>query len=213
MQGPAAGSTIAALTGRHKPPAPRVATVRELRDPSSQQLLDVALVIYFQGPKSFTGEDRCVLLSSLSTPFPVALLLPFHTASLYYGRKPLPKHIQRRAARAWIACGGGGGVDESVTAASAPTSTTWRFYAPRPPQWFVAACSLTVCVCGLELDCMCMRVYFHLSGFRCMRDMHPSRISTDTQACAARGGRKARLQASGSILAPGSWLRIVQGLV
>ena len=61
ISGSAAGSTLAALTGRSAPPAARVATVRELRDPRTHQVLDMALVIYFQGPKSFSGEDSVEL--------------------------------------------------------------------------------------------------------------------------------------------------------
>ncbi|MGB1591487.1 MAG: tRNA modification GTPase, partial [Promethearchaeia archaeon] len=57
ISGPATSSTIAALTKSPAPPPPRVATVRNLQDPRTGQLLDVALVLYFQGPKSFTGED------------------------------------------------------------------------------------------------------------------------------------------------------------
>ena len=57
ISGPATSSTIAALTNSPAPPPPRVATVRNLQDPRTGQLLDVALVLYFQGPKSFTGED------------------------------------------------------------------------------------------------------------------------------------------------------------
>jgi tRNA modification GTPase len=40
-------------------PPPRVAAVRELRDPSSEELLDEALVLRFDRPASSTGED-CV---------------------------------------------------------------------------------------------------------------------------------------------------------
>ncbi len=38
-------------------PEPRMATVRVLRDPQSGQILDRALVLWFPGPASFTGED------------------------------------------------------------------------------------------------------------------------------------------------------------
>jgi hypothetical protein len=40
-----------------KPPTPRYATLRTLMDPKSGALIDKALVIYFPGPNSFTGED------------------------------------------------------------------------------------------------------------------------------------------------------------
>ena len=38
-------------------PDPRTASVRELRDPSSNDLLDEALILRFDGPASSTGED------------------------------------------------------------------------------------------------------------------------------------------------------------
>ena len=38
-------------------PEPRMATVRVLRDPRGGQTLDRALVLWFPGPASFTGED------------------------------------------------------------------------------------------------------------------------------------------------------------
>ena len=38
-------------------PAPRMASVRELRNPASGELLDEALVLRFDGPASSTGED------------------------------------------------------------------------------------------------------------------------------------------------------------
>ena len=61
ISGPSAGDTICALTGRKTPPTPRVATVQALRDPRTRQTLDIAMLIYFKGPKSFTGEDSAEL--------------------------------------------------------------------------------------------------------------------------------------------------------
>jgi tRNA modification GTPase len=43
-------------------PPPRVATLAKLRDPSSGKVIDHALVTWFPGPKTFTGED-CVEFS------------------------------------------------------------------------------------------------------------------------------------------------------
>jgi hypothetical protein len=40
-----------------KAPKPRYAGVRSLVDPESGALLDKALVLYFEGPNTFTGED------------------------------------------------------------------------------------------------------------------------------------------------------------
>ena len=61
ISGPEAAAAICTLTGRSSPPAARVATVRELRDPRTQQVLDMGIVIYFEGPKSFSGEDSAEL--------------------------------------------------------------------------------------------------------------------------------------------------------
>lgn len=56
VSGPQAGPAIARLTGRPLP-APRQAVLRRLRDPSSGEALDRALVLWFPAPASFTGED------------------------------------------------------------------------------------------------------------------------------------------------------------
>lgn len=55
VSGPSAGAALAALSGRGLP-APRVATLRRLRDEAGQPI-DQALVLWFPGPESFTGED------------------------------------------------------------------------------------------------------------------------------------------------------------
>lgn len=56
LSGPSAGTAATALTGRPLP-APRVATRIRLRDPATGEVLDDALVLWFPGPASFTGED------------------------------------------------------------------------------------------------------------------------------------------------------------
>ena len=38
-------------------PEPRVAALRRLRNPSSGEVIDQALVLWFPAPGSFTGED------------------------------------------------------------------------------------------------------------------------------------------------------------
>jgi tRNA modification GTPase len=50
---------LAALAGRR--PAPRVASLRRLQSPSDGQELDQALVLWFPGPASYTGEDAAEL--------------------------------------------------------------------------------------------------------------------------------------------------------
>ncbi|RMF02513.1 MAG: tRNA uridine-5-carboxymethylaminomethyl(34) synthesis GTPase MnmE, partial [Alphaproteobacteria bacterium] len=55
LSGPAVRDSLRALAGRV--PAPRRATRMTLRDPASAEPLDEALVLFFPGPRSFTGED------------------------------------------------------------------------------------------------------------------------------------------------------------
>jgi tRNA modification GTPase len=56
ISGPGAGPALARLTGR-PPPPPRRAMLRSIADPKTQQLLDTALLLWFPGPRSATGED------------------------------------------------------------------------------------------------------------------------------------------------------------
>ena len=55
VSGPASARTLQALCGRT--PKPRQATLATLRDPTTSEPLDQALVIYFKAPASETGED------------------------------------------------------------------------------------------------------------------------------------------------------------
>ncbi len=56
VSGKAARGALEALC-EGGPPAPRMAAVRNLRDPLDARILDRALVLWFPGPASFTGED------------------------------------------------------------------------------------------------------------------------------------------------------------
>lgn len=56
VSGACAGAALSALT--QKPlPTPRMAALCRLRDPATSETLDDALVLWFPGPASFTGED------------------------------------------------------------------------------------------------------------------------------------------------------------
>jgi tRNA modification GTPase len=55
LSGPESGTAVAALCGGVLP-AQRQASLRRLRDPSGE-LLDQALVLWFPGPNTYTGED------------------------------------------------------------------------------------------------------------------------------------------------------------
>ncbi len=59
LSGPGSGPALAQLAGRL--PAPRHASLRRLRCPRSQEVLDQALVLWFPGPQSYTGEDSAEL--------------------------------------------------------------------------------------------------------------------------------------------------------
>lgn len=55
ISGPSAGAALKALIGRV--PEPRQAALARVRDPASGEAIDEALVLWFPGPHSETGED------------------------------------------------------------------------------------------------------------------------------------------------------------
>ena len=59
LSGPGTARVVAALAGPLPPP--RHASLRRLRDPRTAELLDQALVLWFPGPASYTGEDSAEL--------------------------------------------------------------------------------------------------------------------------------------------------------
>jgi tRNA modification GTPase len=59
ISGPKAGAAMSALAGRL--PEPRHASLGTLRDPASGELLDRALLLWFPGPGTSTGEDLAEL--------------------------------------------------------------------------------------------------------------------------------------------------------
>jgi tRNA modification GTPase len=59
LSGPGSGPALAELAGRL--PAPRHASLRRLFCPRSGEVLDQALVLWFPGPHSYTGEDSAEL--------------------------------------------------------------------------------------------------------------------------------------------------------
>lgn len=59
ISGPAAATALRALAGRV--PGPRRASVARLRDPATGELLDQALLLWFPGPATATGEDLAEL--------------------------------------------------------------------------------------------------------------------------------------------------------
>src|SRR5262249_21439035 len=59
ISGPRAGAALQALIGRI--PEPRKAALARVRDPANGEVIDEALVLWFPGPKSETGEDTAEL--------------------------------------------------------------------------------------------------------------------------------------------------------
>lgn len=59
LSGAGAGPALRRLLGGL--PAPRLASLRRLRHPDNAELLDQALVLWFPGPASYTGEDAAEL--------------------------------------------------------------------------------------------------------------------------------------------------------
>ncbi len=57
ISGPEAGAALRALKGNNRMPWPRFARPMTLKDPGSGEVLDEALVLWFPGPASVTGED------------------------------------------------------------------------------------------------------------------------------------------------------------
>lgn len=55
ISGPETAQVVATLAGTL--PAPRMASLRWLRHPATNELLDQAVLLWFPGPKSYTGED------------------------------------------------------------------------------------------------------------------------------------------------------------
>ncbi len=56
LSGPEVSRVVTSLTGKPLP-RPREAALRRLTDPKDGAVIDRALVLYFEGPQSFTGED------------------------------------------------------------------------------------------------------------------------------------------------------------
>lgn len=59
LSGPGSGAILDRLAGGR--PRPRLASLRRLRHPGTAELLDEALVLWFPGPRSYTGEDAAEL--------------------------------------------------------------------------------------------------------------------------------------------------------
>ncbi|XP_049791568.1 tRNA modification GTPase GTPBP3, mitochondrial isoform X2 [Schistocerca nitens] len=60
VSGPKAKEVCHKMAGLSDP-KPRLATLRKIWDPVTKEMLDRGLVIWFPGPRSFTGEDSCEL--------------------------------------------------------------------------------------------------------------------------------------------------------
>ncbi len=56
ISGPEASNVIKLLTGKEIP-KPRVATLRKINNINTFELVDEGIILWFPGPKSYTGED------------------------------------------------------------------------------------------------------------------------------------------------------------
>lgn len=57
ISGPKSGQIYTALTNSDQLPPARMAKLARLYDPNTDQMIDQAMVLYFNAPDSFTGED------------------------------------------------------------------------------------------------------------------------------------------------------------
>lgn len=94
ISGPGAQDILHQLTGLPAP-APRCAAVRTLKHPDTHEALDSAMVITFEGPASFTGED-VVELHTHGSPAVVEAVLGA-LASIAGCRMAQPGEFTRRA--------------------------------------------------------------------------------------------------------------------
>ena len=56
ISGPETSNIVKLLTGK-KVPTPRIATLRKINYINTSELIDEAIIIWFPGPQSYTGED------------------------------------------------------------------------------------------------------------------------------------------------------------
>lgn len=92
LSGPGSAAAIVRLAGHL--PAPRRATLRRLRCPLSGEALDQALVLWFPGPASYTGEDA----AEFHLHGGVAILVGVSEALVALGCRPAePGEFTRRA--------------------------------------------------------------------------------------------------------------------
>ncbi len=92
LSGPGAARALAALAGSL--PHPRQASLRRLRHPATGEVLDRALVLWFPGPRSYTGED----LAELHLHGGPAVIAGVAEALAAYGARPAePGEFTRRA--------------------------------------------------------------------------------------------------------------------
>lgn len=61
LSGPDSGRAVRTIARLRSPPEPRRAVLRQLADPRGGTPLDRALVLWFPGPRSYTGEDMAEL--------------------------------------------------------------------------------------------------------------------------------------------------------
>ena len=80
VSGPETEKVIKKLTGKELP-APRLATVRKFNKIKDKELIDEGILIWFPGPKSYTGED----MAEIHVHGSIAIVEAIHEAILSIG--------------------------------------------------------------------------------------------------------------------------------
>ena len=60
ISGPQSSKVIKKLTDNELP-LPRVATLRKINNVNTSELIDEAIILWFPGPESYTGEDLSLI--------------------------------------------------------------------------------------------------------------------------------------------------------
>ncbi|XP_052805727.1 tRNA modification GTPase GTPBP3, mitochondrial-like [Mya arenaria] len=95
VSGPATWSVLQNIAQFKEKPAPRLALVRKLVNPNTRIVIDKGLVLYFQGPHSFTGEDSAEFQVHGGPAVVAALLGALH--GVPGCRQALPGEFTKRA--------------------------------------------------------------------------------------------------------------------
>lgn len=97
ISGPSTRQVLKSMLGKVQIPKSHKARLATLYSPHTRQVLDQALVLYFQGPRSYTGEDTAELHLHGSPAVSKAVMKAI--AGTHYARSAEPGEFTRRAFR------------------------------------------------------------------------------------------------------------------